>query len=368
MKELLYRIAVTLLPGVGAVRARSLLTHFPDVEEFFSASPAQLERLPGFNEQLVSRTIRKKALEQARRETEFVEKHHIRTLWFLDDDYPSRLRHCNDAPILLYLKGEVSFESRKVLSIVGTRHATAYGIDRCNAIVAELAENHPELLIVSGLAYGIDICAHRVALQHGLSTVAVLGHGLHMIYPAAHRTTAREIIAQGGLLTEYSTQHTPDKKNFIARNRIIAGLADATLVVESGEKGGALITADLASSYHREVFALPGRATDERSRGCNRLIKTNQAALIENAADLAYFLGWESPSQGPQTIQPSLFPELSTEEQLLLDILKEQNELPLDELAALAALPVSKTSALLLNLELAGLVRNLPGNLYKALG
>ncbi len=368
MDELLYRIAVTLLPGIGAVRTRALLARFDSLEAFFSASPSTLLRLPGFGEHLASREVREKALHLAEQEVAFVRKHHIRTLWFLDDRYPARLKQCDDAPVLLYLQGEVDLEATRVLSVVGTRHATPYGLERCHAILAGLAERFPGLLIVSGLAYGIDVCAHRAALKQGLPTVAVLGHGLQMIYPAAHRGIAREIVAHGGLLTEYSTHHVPDKKNFIARNRIIAGLADATLVVESGEKGGALITADLANSYHRDVLALPGRAGDERSKGCNRLIKKNQAALIEDADDIAYFLGWETTDPKEKNLQTTLFPELSPEEQLLLDILREQHELPLDELAALANLPVSKASALLLNLEFAGLVRNLPGNLYQSTG
>jgi DNA processing protein len=365
MEDLKYKIAVTLLPGIGSVRTRAILGQLKSLEAFFTERETALLRIPGIGKHLATRSVRKKALEQAEEEKAFIEQNRLQVFWFLDEDYPSRLKQCDDAPVLLYMQGNTDLNASRVLSIVGTRHATPYGIDHCNNILEELAASHPGLLIVSGLAYGIDVCAHKAALKHGLPTVAVLGHGLHMIYPASHRRVAGEIVRQGALLTEYSTFHTPDKKNFIARNRIIAGLADATLVVESGEKGGALITADLANSYNRDVFALPGRAGDEWSQGCNNLIKKNMAALVENAADLAWFLGWEMKNSPTQAVQKELFLSLGEEEQLLLDILKEQKELPLDELAVLAGMPVSKTSALLLNLEFAGMVKNLPGNIYR---
>jgi len=365
MDKLTYRIAITLLPGIGAVRTRAILGHLGSLEAFFSAPERTLRQIPGIGDHLASGATRRKALDQARKEAAFVEENHLQVFWFLDDDYPARLRQCEDAPVLLYMQGDADTGARKVLSIVGTSHATPYGIDHCNAIVEELAASYPDLLIVSGLAYGIDVCAHKAALKHGLPTIAVLGHGLHMIYPASHRRVAGEIVRHGALLTEYSTFHVPDKKNFIARNRIIAGLADATLVIESGEKGGALITADLANSYNRDVFALPGRTGDEWSKGCNWLIKKNLAALVENASDLAYFLGWELKNSPGQPVQKEIFLSLGDEEQLLLDILKEQKEISLDELAVLAGIPVSKTSALLLNLEFAGLVKNMPGNIYR---
>ena len=365
MEDLTYKIAITLLPGIGPVRTRAILAHMQSLEVFFSETESALRRIPGIGDHLASRSLRKKVLEQAEKETAFVEKNNLHVSWFLDEDYPSRLKQCEDAPVLIYRQGNTDLDARKVLSIVGTRHATPYGIGHCNRIIEDLAASHPGLLIVSGLAYGVDVCAHKAALKYGLPTIAVLGHGLQMIYPASHRRVAREIVRQGALITEYSTYHTPDKKNFIARNRIIAGLADATLVVESGEKGGALITADLANSYNRDVFALPGRFDDEWSKGCNRLIKKNMAALVENASDLAYFLGWEMKDSRKEAIQKELFLTLSEDEQLLLDIMKEQKELLLDELAVLAGLPVSTTSALLLNLEFSGLVKSLPGNTYR---
>ena len=365
MEDLTYKIAMTLLPGIGSVRTRAILARLSSPEAFFSETEAALRRIPGIGDHVASRPLREKVLDQAKQETEFVRKNRLRVFWFLDEDYPARLKQCEDAPVLLYMQGETDPSAHKVLSVVGTRHATPYGLEHCNRIIEDLARSHPGLLIISGLAYGIDVCAHKAALKHGLPTLAVLGHGLQMIYPASHRHVAREIVGHGALITEYSTFHTPDKKNFIARNRIIAGLADATLVVESGEKGGALITADLASSYNRDVFALPGRADDTWSRGCNHLIKKNLAALIENAADLAYFLGWEMQSNRKEAVQKELFINLDKEEQLLLDILKEQKKLSLDELAVLAGMPVSNASARLLNLEFAGLVQSLPGNLYR---
>ncbi len=367
MDLLTYQIALSLLPGIGSIRTRSILAHVGSAEKFFHEKNINLEKIPGIGHQLATRSLREEALRTAEKEREFIEKNHIHTAYFLDDNYPLRLKQCEDAPVIIYSRGDTDLDAGKIISIVGTRHASTYGIDHCKKIVEELAAAFPDLLVVSGLAYGIDICAHKAALKNGLQTVAVLGHGLHMIYPAIHRQIAREIELQGALVTEFSTAHTLDKGNFIARNRIIAGLADATLVVESAEKGGALITADLANSYNRDVFALPGRASDTFSKGCNQLIKRNLAALVETGNDIAYFLGWEATPPSNKDVQKELFPNLNDEEQKLLNIIKEHGELSVDQLSILSDLPVSKTSSLLLNLEFTGLIKILPGNMYRYL-
>ncbi len=367
MEPLIYQIALSLLPGVGSIRARTILAHTGSAENFFRETAKNPEKIPGIGPNPLTRSHREKALEAAIEEYEFVRKNNIRTVWFLDDDYPLRLKQCEDAPVIIYIRGEIDLDAARVISIVGTRHATPYGTGQCNKIVEELAADYPDLLVVSGLAYGIDVCAHKAALKHGLQTAAVLGHGLHMIYPAVHRQVARDIVKQGALVTEFATSQTPDKGNFIARNRIIAGLADATLIVESGAKGGALITADLANSYNRDVFALPGRVSDNWSQGCNQLIKKNLAALVESGKDIAYMMGWKSSSSPKKNIQKELFADLNEEENKLLDVLKQHGELSVDQLAVLANLPVSKASSLLLNLEFSGLVTILPGNIYRYL-
>ncbi|HHJ10707.1 MAG TPA: DNA-protecting protein DprA [Bacteroidetes bacterium] len=367
MDALVYQIALSLLPGIGSIRTRSILAHVGSAENFFTESSKILEKIPGVGSHPATNSQRKKALEAAKKEYEFVKNNHIRTAWFLDDDYPMRLKQCEDAPVIIYIRGDTNLDTKRIISIVGTRHATSYGIGQCKKIVEELAAFFPDLLVISGLAYGIDVCAHKAALKNGLQTVAVLGHGLHMIYPAIHRQVAREIVSRGALVTEFATSQIPDKGNFIARNRIIAGLADTTLVVESGIKGGALITADLANSYNRDVFALPGRTSDTWSQGCNQLIKRNQAALIESGKDIAYLMGWETSPPNKNDVQKELFAELNEEEKKLLGILKKHGEISVDQLAVLANISVSKVSSILLNLEFAGLITILPGNIYRYL-
>jgi DNA processing protein len=271
---------------------------------------------------------------------------------------------------MLYVKGDTTFELRPVLSIVGTRRATDTGKILCEQFVKDLSERYPDVLIVSGLAYGIDICAHKAALKYGLDTVAVVAHGLDRIYPYIHRNVAKEMIDSGGaVLTEFMSRTNPDRYNFVQRNRIVAGLSDAVVVVESGAKGGALITARIASSYNRDVLAFPGNPQDEVSKGCNYLIKKNVAALIESVDDLEYALGWESKiNRGEEATQRKLFTEFSSEnEKLIYTILTEEKEITASELCIKSHLPVSMVNALLLNLEFAGLVKALPGNAFRVL-
>jgi DNA processing protein len=303
-------------------------------------------------------------LAKAEKEVDFIVKHRINYCFYLDDNYPVRLKNCPDSPVIFFYKGDVDFESPKIVSIVGTRQATPYGRDLCNRLVDELCQRNHHPIIISGLAYGIDICAHRAALRNSLPTIAVLGHGLKQIYPTAHAATAREIIGKGALLTEFLSDTPIDRNNFVRRNRLIAGLADLTIVVESNIHGGALITADIANSYNRDVFACPGRLTDTYSTGCNWLIKTNKANLLQSVADIEYLMGWDKSAKTP--VQPELFPAVSPEEEQILRVLRENGESPIDNLCFALQMSVGKVSALLLNLELEGLINSLPGKVYQA--
>jgi DNA processing protein len=299
------------------------------------------------------------------REMEYMRKEGISALFYLDEDYPRRLRECEDAPIILYTRGNVDLNAPKILSIVGTRSATEYGRSITEKIISELARSHPDLLIVSGLAYGIDIAAHKAALKHNLKTIAALGHGLQFMYPSMHRRIADSIMHQGALVTEFQGSKKPDPGNFVSRNRIIAGLADATLIIESAEKGGALITADLANSYNREVFAVPGKSTDHYSQGCNNLIKLNKAALVETGADIELAMGWINLDKKKILIQKQLFEELSPEEKRIVEFLNTNGESYLDEISSFLEISVGKVSATLLNLEFRGWVRALPGKQFQ---
>ena len=307
-------------------------------------------------------------MERAEEELEFARRHHICCLCYNDADYPSRLRDCDDAPLALYYKGNADLNRAHVINMVGTRHCTDYGKELCRTFVAGLAALCPDVLVVSGLAYGIDIHSHRAALEQGLDTVGVLAHGLDQIYPRLHRDTAVRMVAQGGLLTEFMSRTNADKVNFVRRNRIVAGMADATIVVESAEKGGALITADIASSYHRDVFAFPGRASDSFSQGCNRLIRDNKAALLLNAQDFVEAMGWHTVPLGSLKdggIQGELFPDLTPDEQRVVNCLRQAESLQINALAVTTNLPVHKLSACLFNLELKGIVRMLGGGVYR---
>ncbi len=307
-------------------------------------------------------------LRRAETEMEFMEKHFIRAITMADDDYPQRLRECQDAPLVLYYRGSSDLNRARIVSVVGTRKCSVYGKDLIQRLMREMRELCPDVLIVSGLAYGVDINAHREALHNGYDTIGVLAHGLDQLYPSRHRETAKEMLSHGGLLTEYMSQTNADKVNFVRRNRIVAGMADATVVVESAAKGGSLITADIARNYGRDVFAFPGQVGAEYSAGCNNLIRDNIAALITSAEDLVNAMGWQDDNRLQQAkaagIERTLFPDLSPEEQTVVDLLQKTNDLQINIIAVKTGMPISIVTALLFQLEMKGVVKPLAGGMY----
>lgn len=370
-KELLkYQIAIDMIPKIGSVNAKKLIAYCGGVEAVFRQTPRALTKIPGIGKVLANEIINQKVLDRAKQEVDFITKHNIKTYFYLDTDYPTRLKQCEDCPIVLFQKGipDLNLNQQKVISIVGTRSITDYGRDVCEKIIFDLSAKGHKPIIVSGLAYGVDICAHKAALKNNLLTVAVLGHGLNTIYPQAHRSAAREINAQGALVTDFPSGPTIDRNNFIKRNRIIAGLSDATIIIESAEEGGSLITADIAISYNREVFAVPGQVTQKYSKGCNMLIKQNKAALIESASDIEFQLGWESPSANPKVTQPTLFPNLTDDEKIIVDVLREKGSEVIDVICHKVKMPVAKVSSILLNLEFSGMVKCKPGKVFALIG
>jgi len=354
-----------MIPGIGSINAKKLVAYTGSIEGVFREKKANLIKIPGIGEVLAGEIVNNTVLKDAEKEISFIEKFNIKTSFYLDDNYPERLKQCADSPLILFIKGDVDLNSPKIISIVGTRKATDYGKNFCNKFIAQLAESKHNPIIVSGLAFGIDIAGHKAALKNKLNTIAVLGHGLKTIYPAVHSKYAKEIVNQGALITEFTSDILAERALFVRRNRIIAGLADATIIIESGEKGGALITADIANSYNRDVFALPGRIDDVMSKGCNKLIKTNKAFLLEGVEDLEYLLGWEQVEGKPHVIQRELFVNLTDEEKIIYQIICENNEIAIDVICSKTEMPVSKVSPILLNLEFAGLIRSLPGKIYK---
>lgn len=359
---MVYKIALTLIPGIGDVHGKKLVAYCGGIEGVFKEKKAALLKIPGVGRTLAGVILRKDFLKQAEEEARYIEKHQVRPLFYLDKEYPSRLRHCEDGPMMLYHKGNVLPEKPQVLAVVGTRRPTPYGLEIINQLMQDLRDL--DILIVSGLAYGIDTWAHRASVTTELPTIAVLAHGLDNLYPFLNKPLADKIIDLGGLVTEFPSGTKLNKDYFPRRNRVIAGLSDAVLVVESAEKGGSLITADIAHSYNRDVFAVPGRANDPKSRGCNRLIKSNKAALAENAADIRYLMGWDQ-KPGKPVIQQKLFTELSQEESAVLDILSANAESDIDDIYLKSGFTSSKVAAILLKLEFEGLVTCLPGKRYR---
>ena len=365
--EQIYTLALTRIPGLGLMGAYNLMRTLGSASAIFQQRKNLKELIPEVSDKLIKALDCPEAFQRAEEELIFAEKNQIQCLTLNDAAYPSRLRECEDAPLALFYRGNTSLNALRIVSIVGTRHATPYGEEICHSFVRDLADLCPDVLIVSGLAYGIDIQAHKAALQHGFPTIGVLAHGLDRIYPAAHRKTAVSMMDQGGLLTEFMSGTNPDRQNFVKRNRIVAGMSDATIVIESAAKGGALITAELTESYHRDCFAFPGRTTDIYSKGCNELIRNNRASLILSAEDFVQAMGWNTSSnQAPQTVQRELFPDLNEEEKRIVCLLQQHSEgIQINLLVVEANIPINQMSALLFELEMKGVIRALAGGVYR---
>ncbi|MCZ2277904.1 MAG: DNA-processing protein DprA [Bacteroidia bacterium] len=364
-EQLKFRIALTLIEGVGNVNARSLVAYCGSVEAIFKEKKRNLEKIPGIGPTTAQRIHAFDLFDKAEKECSFIERHNIQSLFYLDQAFPWRLKNCTDAPVMLYYKGIQDLNHQRLIAIVGTRNASEYGKQVTEKITEDLKAY--DVVIVSGLAYGIDITAHKTALKNEMNTIGVVAHGLDRIYPAVHKATAEQMIEQGGLLTEFITNTKPDRENFPQRNRIVAGICDAVVVIEAARSGGALITADIANSYNRDVFAVPGRTSDTYSQGCNHFIKINKAALAESAADIAYMMGWEIEKKVEnKTQQRQLFIELDGDEKTVYNFISQNGKSHIDLITGKVSLPVSKLSATLLSLEFKGLLKSLPGKMYES--
>lgn len=363
-EELFYLLALQKVEGVGDIVAKKLLSHCGSAEEVFKQKASKISSIDGIGT-IISRNLSDKSVfRMAEAELKFIIDHQIQAVSFDHRDYPDKLRHCTDGPILLFTSGSFNLKHRKLISIVGTRQVTSYGADFCRTLIADLAPLEP--VIVSGFAYGVDIVAHHAAIDNNLQTIGVLAHGLNQRYPRPHKKYAAALEKNGGFITEFWSTTNPEKENFVKRNRIVAGMSEATIVIESADKGGSLITANIASDYNRDVFAVPGRATDKYSQGCNNLIKTQKAHLLTSAADLVYILNWQLKSD-LKPIQKQLFVDLDENEQKVYQYLVEKGKQLIDIIALECGFPVFKISSLLLNMELKGVVRPLPGKQFEAI-
>jgi DNA processing protein len=363
-KELLYQIGISMIPNVGPVLAKQLIAYCGGAEAVFKEKVSTLQKIPSVGKNIAVHINSQNVLSAAEFEMRYIEDNGIKAHFFQDKTYPFRLKQCADAPIVLFQRGDCELNRNKVVSIVGTRNSTHYGEEWCEKFVRNLAQH--DVLLVSGLAYGIDVCAHKEALRNKIPTVGVLGHGLDMMYPQKHRKIADEMIENGSLLSEFVSGTSPNRENFPKRNRIVAGMCDAVIVVEAKKTGGALITARLANDYNRDVFALPGSIHQSSSVGCNKLIKSNQANLIESIEDLEYIMNWEKETENTlqQNFQTELFVNLSSEEEMIINNLSK-TPISIDLLSLKIKMPISKLIQLLLQLELKGSVKSLPGNMYK---
>jgi DNA processing protein len=365
-EQLRYQIGLTLIKGVGPILAKNLIAYLGSAEAVFSEKKQNLARIPGIGDTLAAVIAgRTELLDRADKEIENARSNGYSIISFFDKGYPYRLKECSDSPVILYCRGNIDLNNSRFLAFVGTRNATDYGKKCCESIIENLAAQVPGLVVVSGLAYGMDITAHKAAIKYGLPTIGVVAHGLDRIYPAVHTQIAARMVENGAVLTEYPVGTEPDRPNFVQRNRIIAGLCDGSVIVETATRGGSLLTAEAANQYNREVLAVPGRIGDLKSEGCNELIKQNKAALIETAEDVIAALNWY-PAKKSKHIQTLLFDELNSDEQNVMELLRQFETLQLNHLTLQLKLSVDKLLPLLLEMEFKGLLRCLPGNVYKA--
>lgn len=360
--QLLYALALQSVPNIGDITAKKLIHHCGNPKAVFKESKTKLSKIEGIGTYTIKYIHESKYLKAAEKELNFIEKESIQALYFKDSNYPFKLKHCIDGPIVLFQKGKIDWENQPVISIVGARKITTYGLAQCEKIIESLSVFNP--IIVSGFAYGTDIAAHKAALKYQLQTVGCMDQGLQHTYPKQHLKYRNKIEKQGGFVTDFWSTAPMDPSNFLRRNRLIAGLSEATIVIESAEKGGSLVTAAMAFDYNREVFALPGRMTDSQSQGCLNLIKTKNAHLVSTPADIPYILNWSLETQ-KKIVQKKLFVELDSDEKIIYNYLKKEEKTALDVIAIACEMPTSKAAYLLLNLELKGVCRPLPGKEFE---
>lgn len=362
-KGLLYKLALALVSGVGPGLAQNLISHVGSVDDIFREKPVNLQKIPGIGPGLTKNIGNAEILKRAEQEISFILKNGISYSFFMDHNYPARLRQCQDAPVVLFYKGSMNPFPRRALSIIGTRNPSTRGRTLTRDWVREIANRDNSIVIISGLAYGIDIQAHEASLDFGLQTYAGLGHGFHTIYPAIHRSTARKIIDQGALMTDFFSYSKLEPKNFIRRNRLIAGMSDCTLVIESKDKGGAMVTADMAISYNRDVMAVPGRPSDDMSAGCNKLIRLNRAALVQSVEDVFFLMGWDDKQLEERLRVPAPVIEMNEKEKTIFSQIGSKS-MSIDQISFHTKLSIPEVSAILLTLEFKGLVSARPGNSY----
>lgn len=363
-QDLFHLLALQRVEGVGDIMAKKLLTLLGNAESVFKAKASQLTAIDGVGSVLIKNLKDKSVFEKANQELDFIQKNEINVAYFQDENYPERLKHCIDGPVLLFTSGNIDLKNKKIISIVGTRQITSYGIEFCRKLMEDIAPLNP--IIVSGFAYGVDIVAHQLAIENNLQTIGVVAHGLNQIYPKTHKKYVAKVEQNGGFMTEFWSSSNPDKENFVRRNRIVAGMSEATIVIESADRGGSLITANMANDYNRDVFAVPGRVTDKYSQGCNNLIKTQKANVLTSAADLIYILNWDLEKE-TKPVQKQLFVTLDADEQKVYDYLLKTGKEVMDIIALQCDFPIYRISGLLLNMELKGVIRPLPGKLFEAI-
>lgn len=349
--------------AIGDILSKKLIVNVGDVEQVFKEKASILEKINGIGSHVLKHLFDKENLKHAEKELDYITKNNIEYSYFLESDYPINLQNCIDSPILIFKDGNINLNNDKIISIVGTRNMSSYGRDFTNKLIEELAEHNP--IIVSGFAYGVDICAHKAAVKNNLQTIAVLAHGFEQIYPKVHKKYINQLNENGGFLTEFWSEEQPLRENFLKRNRIVAGISKATIIIESAEKGGSLVTADIANSYDRDVFAVPGRTSDIYSKGCNNLIKNNRATLLTRSEDIIKMLNWDIDKKPKKSIQKQLFIELNENEQKIYDLLHLKGQQLLDVISLECSIPIFQLSSILLQMELKGITKPLPGKMFE---
>lgn len=361
-KELLAVLRLQKTKSIGPVLAKKLIATVGDVSEIFTEKQTHLQKINGIGALAIKNLFDKRTSEIAKKELEYIHKNKIDFSYFLDKNYPKNLQHCIDAPILIFKDGSIDFSSQKIISIVGTRNVTSYGRDFCRQLIEDLVDYEP--IIVSGFAYGVDICAHKSAMKNGLQTIAVLAHGFERIYPRAHKKYVHQVNEKGGFITEFFHDEEPLRENFLKRNRIVAGLSIATIIIESAKKGGSLVTADIANSYDRDVFAVPGKTTDLMSIGCNQLIQQNKAHLLQDAKDVIQLLNWDIETKSKRLKEKKIGVDLDEKEQKVYDFLHKNDSQLLDVISFETKISISQLAPILLQMELKGVIKPLPGKLF----